>query len=338
MEKEKTENIRNLQIALVGLIVVIVILFIIGWIIYKPEPVIIQGSAEASEVRVSGKIPGRIQQFLTEEGQRVERGDTLVLIDSPEIHAKLAQATAAQNAAMAQDRKAQKGARTEVIQGAYEMWQKAEVGVDIAKKSYDRVQRLFDKGVVPAQKRDEAEAQYQAAVAQAAAAKSQYDMAKNGAEIEDKAAALALVDRAQGAVQEVEAYMKETVLTAPVSGEVTEIFPKQGELVGTGAPILNIVDLNDIWFTFNVREDLLNDMKKGAEITVKIPALGNMEAKLEITYIKAMASFATWKATKTTGDFDLKTFEIRAKPVEPIKDLRPGMSALVMNVKYNNNL
>lgn len=330
MEKGKTENIRNLQIALVELIVVIAILFIIGWIIYKPEPVVIQGSAEANEVRVSGKVAGRIQQFLAEEGQRVERGDTLVLIDSPEIYAKLAQATAAQNAAMAQDRKAQKGARSEVIQGAYEMWQKAEVGVDIAKKSYDRVQRLFDKGVVTAQKRDEAEAQYQAAVAQAAAAKSQYDMAKNGAESEDKAAALALVNRAQGAVQEVEAYMKETTLTAPVSGEVTEIFPKQGELIGTGAPILNIVDLNDIWFTFNVREDLLNDMKKGAEITVKIPALNNAEAKLQITYIKAMASFATWKATKTTGDFDLKTFEVRAKPVEPIKDLRPGMSALVV--------
>lgn len=330
MEKEKTENIRNLQIALVGLIVVITILFIIGWIIYKPEPVIIQGSAEANEVRVSGKVAGRIQQFLAEEGQRVERGDTLVFIDSPEIYAKLAQATAAQNAAKAQDRKAQKGARSEVIQGAYEMWQKAEVGANIAKKSYDRVQRLFEKGVVTAQKRDEAEAQYQAAVAQAAAAKSQYDMAKNGAEAEDKAASRAMVDRAQGAIQEVEAYMKEITLIAPISGEVTEIFPKQGELVGTGAPIMNIVDLDDIWFTFNVREDLLNDMKKGVVIAVKIPALHNMEAKLEITYIKAMASFATWKATKTTGDFDLRTFEIRAKPVEPIKDLRPGMTALVV--------
>lgn len=331
MEKEKKENIRNLRIALVGLIAVIIILFIIGWIIYKPEPVVIQGSAEATEVRVSGKVAGRIQEFLAEEGQRVEQGDTLVLIDSPEIYAKLAQATAAQNAAKAQDRKAQKGARSEVIQGAYEMWQKAEVGVNIAKKSYDRTQRLFEKGVVTAQKRDEAEAQYQASVAQAAAAKTQYDMTKNGTEAEDKAAALAMVDRAQGAVQEVEAYMKEITLIAPISGEITEIFPKQGELVGTGAPIMNIANLDDMWFSFNVREDLLNDMKKGAIITVKIPALNNQEAKLEVTYIKAMASFATWKATKTTGDFDLKTFEIRAKPVGPIKDLRPGMTALVVN-------
>lgn len=330
MKKEKAENTRNLRIALVGLITVIVIVFIIGWIIYKPEPVVIQGSAEASEIRVSGKLAGRIQQFRAEEGQWVEKGDTLVSIDSPEIHAKLAQATAVQNAAKAQDRKAQKGARNEVIQSAYEMWQKAEVGTDITKKSYDRVQRLFDKGVVTAQKRDEAEAQYQAAVAQAAAAKSQYEMAKNGAELEDKAAALAMVDQAQGALQEVEAYMKETTLVSPISGEITEIFPKEGELVGTGAPIMNIVDLDNIWFNFNVREDLLNDMKKGAVITVKIPALNNQEAKLEITYIKAMASFATWKATKTTGDFDLKTFEVRARPTEPIKDLRPGMTALVV--------
>ncbi|MDD2243435.1 MAG: efflux RND transporter periplasmic adaptor subunit [Dysgonamonadaceae bacterium] len=330
MEKEKTENISNLRIALVGLIVLTVILFIIGLIIYKPEPVVIQGSAEANEVRISGKVAGRIQEYLTEEGQRVELGDTLVLIDSPEIYAKLAQATAAQNAAKAQDRKAQKGARSEVIQGAYEMWKKAEVGVDIAKKSFDRVQHLFDKGVVTSQKRDEAEAQYQAAVAQSAAAKSQYEMAKNGAELEDKAAAQAMVDRAQGAVQEVEAYMKETTLIAPISGEVTEIFPKQGELIGTGAPIMNIVDLDDIWFSFNVREDLLNDMKQGSVITVKIPALNNQKAKLKITYIKAMASFATWKATKTTGAFDLKTFEVRAKPIETIKDLRPGMTGLVV--------
>ncbi len=330
MKTETSENARNLRVALVGLIVIVIVLFVIGWIAYKPEPVVIQGSAEVNEVRVSGKVPGRIYKLLAEEGQTVQAGDTLVLIDSPEIAAKLAQATAAENAALAQDRKANKGARAEVIQGAMEMWKKAEVGEDIAKKSFDRVQRLFEKGVVTAQKRDEAEAQYQAAVAQAAAAKSQYDMAKNGAEAEDKAAALALVNRAQGAVQEVEAYMKETALTAPISGEISEIFPKTGELVGTGAPIMNIVNLSDIWFSFNVREDLLGEMKMGSEITVKIPALNNREAKLQITYIKALASYATWKATKTTGEFDAKTFEVRAKPIEKVEDLRPGMTAIMI--------
>lgn len=329
MKQEVSESVRNLRIALVGLIVVVIILFIIGWIVYKPAPEIIQGSAEVNEVRVSGKVPGRIYRLLAEEGQTVQQGDTLVMIDSPEISAKLAQATAAKRAAMAQGRKANKGARAEVIQSAYEMWQKARVGEDIAKKSYERVQRLFEKGVVTAQKRDEAEAQYQAAVAQAAAAKSQYDMAKNGAEAEDKFAAQAQVARAEGAVSEVEAYLSEMALTAPISGEISEIFPKQGELVATGAPIMNIVDLSDIWFSFNVHEDMLQDMKMGTEVTVEIPAL-NRQAKLKITYIKALASYATWKATKTTGEFDAKTFEVRAKPIEPIQDLRPGMSAIIV--------
>jgi HlyD family secretion protein len=244
------------------------------------------------------------------------------------LNAKLEQANAAQTAAQAQNKKAIKGARKEMIVGAYEMWQKAQVGVDIAKKSYDRVQNLFDKGVVPNQKRDEAEAQYKAAVATSSAAKSQYDMAMNGAESEDKEAALALVNRAKGAVDEVKSYLKEITLTSPIDGEVTEIFPKRGELVGTGAPIMSIVDLNDIWFSFNVREDVLGELKMGKTFKVKIPALNNQVIVVKVSYIKALASYATWKATKTTGQFDVKTFEVRARPTSKINDLRPGMSAV----------
>ena len=329
--KQVSESNRNLQVALIGLATVVVIIFIIGWYVYKPEPTIIQGSAEVNEVRVSGKVPGRIDKLLAEEGQFVNVGDTLVLIDSPEVNAKLAQATAAKSAAMAQNQKANKGARSETIEGAYEMWQKAEIGVDITKKSFDRVQRLFEKGVVTAQNRDEVEAKYKAAVATAAAAKSQYNMAKNGAENEDKLASLALVDQARGAIQEVEAYLSETALLSPISGQITEVFPARGELVATGAPIMNIVDLNDIWFSFNVREDLLDGLKMDKEIEVFIPAL-NEKATLKVTYVKVLASYATWKATKTTGQFDAKTFEVRAKPVSPIKDLRPGMSAIFEKV------
>lgn len=329
--KQVSESNRNLQVALIGLATVVVIVFIIGWYVYKPEPTIIQGSAEVNEVRVSSKVPGRIIQLLAEEGQYVNAGDTLVKIDSPELNAKLAQAKAVKSAAMAQNQKANKGVRFETIEGAYEMWQKAEIGVDIAKKSFDRVQRLYDKGVVTAQNRDEVEAKYKAAVATSAAAKSQYNMAKNGAENEDKLASLALVDKATGAIQEVEAYLAETALIAPISGQITEVFPSQGELVATGAPIMNIVDLNDIWFSFNVREDLLDDLKMDKEIEVFIPAL-NEKATLRITYIKVLASYATWKATKTTGQFDAKTFEVRAKPVFTINDLRPGMSAVFEKV------
>jgi len=323
--KKKNKDLRT---GLIALIIVVILIFIVGLIINRPEPIIIQGEADASEIRISGKITGRINKFNVEEGTQVHMGDTLVIIDSPELSAKLEQANAAENAAQAQNKKAIKGARKEQIMGAFEMWQKAQVGVDISKKSYDRVQRLFDKGVVTAQKRDEAEAQYKAAVATANAAKSQYDMAKNGAESEDKEAALALVDRAKGAVNEVKSYFKEITLTSPINGEVTDVYPKRGELVGAGAPIMSIVDLNDIWFTFNVREDLLGELKMGKTFKVKVPALNNQIVEVKVSYIKALASYATWKATKTTGQFDVKTFEVRARPTAKVENLRPGMTAL----------
>jgi len=316
-------------IAFSTLLLVIAAVSFIGWIVLKPEPIMLQGQAEATEVRVSGKVPGRIEKFLVSEGMTVNKGDTLVLIDSPELDAKLMQANSAEDAARAQNQKAIKGARSEQIAGAYELWQKAEVGVSLAEKTYNRVQNMFAEGVMPAQKRDEAEANYQAAVATSKAAKSQYVMALNGAEKEDKLAAIALVNRAKGAVSEVESYLSETMLVAPVSGEVSDVFPKQGELVGSGAPIMNIVDLNDMWVVFNIREDLLANIKVGKEIDAVVPALGNISVKLKVNYIKAMASYATFKATKTNGGFDVKSFEVRAVPVLQIEGLRPGMSLMV---------
>jgi len=323
--KKKNQDLRT---GLLALIAVVVLIFIVGIIINRHEPIVLQGEAEATEIRISGKIPGRMKEFKGEEGSQVKTGDTLVIIDSPELTARLEQASAAENAASAQDRKANKGARKELITGAFEMYQKAQTGVDITKKSFDRVQHLFDKGVVTAQKRDETEAQYKAAVATSNAAKSQYDMARNGAEKEDKESALALVDRAKGAVNEVKSYIRETTLTSPINGEITEIYPNCGELIGTGAPIMSIVNLNDIWFTFNIREDLLDDLKMGKTFNVKVPALNNQIVQVKVHYLKALASYATWKATKTTGQFDVKTFEVRARPTKRVPDLRPGMTAL----------
>jgi len=319
----------GMLIAFSTLLLVIAAVSIIGWIVLKPEPIVLQGQAEATEVRVSGKIPGRIDKFMVSEGMTVNKGDTLVLINSPELDAKLMQANSAEDAANAQNLKANKGARAEQIAGAYAMWQKAEVGVSLAEKTYNRVQNMFAEGVMPAQKRDEAEANYQAAIATSKAAKSQYDMASNGAEKEDKLAAIALVNRAKGAVSEVESYLSETMLVSPVSGEVSDIFPKQGELVGSGAPIMNIVDLKDMWVVFNIREDMLANIKVGKEFEAVVPALANKSVKLQVNYIKAMASYATFKATKTNGGFDVKSFEVRAKPIEAIEGLRPGMSLMV---------
>jgi HlyD family secretion protein len=329
----KTINNKNSMLGgLLGLLGVIVLVSVIGFYAAKPEPLILQGEVEANEYRVSGKIPGRVKEILVEEGMLVKRGDTLAIIDSPELLAKLDQAVAARSAAEAQNRKAIKGARQEQIMGAYEMWQKAEVGVEITKKSFDRVQKLFDKEVIPAQKRDEAEAQYRAAVATSKAAKSQYDIALNGAEKEDKEAALALVSRANGAVNEVESYLGETYIISPSAGEVTEIFPNRGDLVGTGAPLMGITDMSDMWFTFSVREDLLKGMNTGTTVKIKVPALGDKSYEAKITFMKAMASYATWRATKVGGQFDAKTFEVKAKPAEAIAGLRPGMSAIIETV------
>lgn len=320
---------NNFLISLAGLLGVIVIISLIGLYITKPEPIIIQGEVVAKEYRVSGKIPGRISKILTEEGAQVNKGDTLALIYSPELNAKLDQAVAARDAAQAQNRKAIKGARPEQIAGAYELWQKAEVGADIAAKSHERVQKLFEKEVVTAQKRDEAEAQYRAAVATAKAAKSQYEMAMNGAEKEDRDAALSLVNRAAGAIKEVESYIDETYIIAPSSGEVSEIFPGEGSLVGTGAPIINLTDLSHMWFTFSVREDHLKGLSVGTVVKIQIPALGEDTYEAKISHMKAMASYATWRATKVSGGFDAKTFDLKAIPLSPIKDIRPGMTAII---------
>lgn len=327
METRKNKN--NLLAGLAGLLGVIVLVSLIGLYSARPEPLIIQGEVEAKEYRVSGKIPGRINNICAKEGSMVAKGDTLALIFSPELNAKLDQAMAARDAAQAQNRKAIKGARPEQIMGAFEMWQKAEVGADIASKSFERVQRLFDKGVIPAQKRDEAEAQHKAATATAKAAKSQYEMAMNGAEKEDREAALALVNRANGAIKEVESYLDETCIVAPSSGEVSEIFPEEGDLIGTGAPIMSITDLSQMWFTFSVREDLLRGLTAGTIVKVMIPALGEEAFEAKVTFMKAMASYATWRSTKVSGGFDAKTFELRAVPVAPIEGLRPGMTVII---------
>lgn len=325
----KDKSKKNLFIALGVVILVIVIVALIGVYALRPEPEMLMGEAEASEYRVSGKVPGRIESFHVEEGQTVKEGDTLVEFSNPEVMAKLEQAEAARSAAQAQNNKALKGARQEQIMGAYEMWQKALVGVDIAKKSLDRVQALYDKQVVPAQKRDEVEAQYKAAVATANAAKTQYDMAKNGAQLEDKEAARALVQRANGAVDEVESYMSEKYLISPANGEVAEIYPKRGELIGSGSPVMSIVDMSDMWFTFSIREDLLKGLTVGKVVDITIPALGSQTYKAKVTYMRAMASYATWRATKTNGQYDVKSFDVKLRPVTPIKNLRPGMTALI---------
>lgn len=325
MEKSK----RNLWIGIGVVIAVVVIVALIGVVALRPEPEVLMGEVMATEYRVANKVPGRLDTLYVEESSQVLAGDTLAYISSPEVDAKLTQAKAARTAASAQSSKANSGARQQQIASAYEMWQKAQAGVDIAKKSYDRVQALYDKKVVSAQKRDEAEAQYKAAVATANAAKQQYDLAMEGAQSQDRLAAQALVAQASGAVSEVESYIHDRFLIAPCDGEVMEIYPKRSELLGTGSPVMSIVDMNDVWFTFSVREDLLQDLKVGSVVEVQIPALGEQTYKAKVTYLRAMASYATWRATKTNGQYDVKSFDVKLVPQEKIPDMRPGMTVII---------
>jgi len=308
---------------------VIIAVGLYGFFFLNQEDNIIQGEADVTEVRISSKVPGRIARYLVDEGSYVKKGDTLAILSIPDVEAKLAQASAAEQGAAAQNQKAIKGARVEQIQGAYEMWQKARVGTDIAKKSYTRVQNLYDKGVVTAQKRDETEAQYDAAVATEKAAKAQYDMSVNGAEREDKEAAQAMLERAKGAVAEAESYVSESYLISPVDGKITDKFPNEGELVGSGAPIMNVAKLDDKWGSFNIREDRLKNYKDiGTTIKAYVPAL-EQDVEMTIYYVKDLGSYAAWKATKTTGQYDRKTFEVRARFKDSSIDVLPGMSLII---------
>lgn len=323
----------------VTIIFAIVLLCIIAAVIIVgvslPEKVeTIQGEAEMTDYRLSSKVPGRVKEIRVEEGDRVRKGDTLVVLEAPDIMAKLGQASAALDAARAVEEKATGSARSEQVSGAFEMWQKAKAGLEVAQKTFDRVEALYKDSVVSAQKYDEALAQLNAYRATERAAKSQYDMALHGAQAEDRAAAKAQVDRARGAVSEVSSYVSEMTLTALADGQVTDIFPEIGELVGTGAPLLNVAMTDRVWFTFNVREDLLPGLGVGTETKAYVPAL-DKSIDIRITKMKDVGTYAIWKATKALGQYDLKTFEVRAVPIDmaDASEVCEGMSAIIQKGK-----
>lgn len=315
-----------LAMALV-LIAVIVVIITVGLFRTTKEETL-EGQAETTDYRLSSKVPARVLEIRVKEGDFVHRGDTLVVLEAPDVEAKLSQANAAYSAAKAMEEKAHNGARQEDIQAAYEMWQKSKAAVDVTEKTYHRVQRLFENGVMAEQKRDEAKAQYDAAIATEKAARAKYDMAVNGARKEDKSMAMARAERAKGAIAEVNSYIKETVLTATADGQITEIFPEVGELVGTGAPIMNVSVVSDVWFTFNIREDKLKGYSIGTQAEVYVPAV-DKTIPVRITLMKDVGSFAVWKATKALDDLDLKTFEVQAHPLKPVEGILSGMSAVL---------
>ncbi|MDE5945564.1 MAG: efflux RND transporter periplasmic adaptor subunit [Rikenella sp.] len=310
------------------LIALITAVAFIGWFMLRPAPYVMQGTVEATSYKVSSKVPGRVDSLTVRRGDVVRKGQFLYGISSPEVLAKLTQAEAARSAAAAMQDKVDAGARKQQKQQAYEMWQKAQAGLELARKTYERVKNLYDQGVVPAQKLDEAQASLKAMQTTETAARAAYTMAVEGAQREDKAAAAALVEQAGGAVSEVESFILETRQYAPVDGEVSSVISENGELVGTGFPVITIVDLSDAWAVFNVKETMLPKIKQGTRFNGYFPAL-DTTLELAVTYIAAEASYATWAATRTSGEFDVKTFEVHARPTAPVENLKPGMTVLV---------
>ena len=314
-------------IVVIAAAVVLGVIFV-SWYLRRSTPLYIRGVVECTTYKASSKVPGRIEEMKVEEGQHVSKGELLYTLSTPELQAKLQQAEAVKSAASALDRQAMVGARSQQKEAAQNLWQQAQAGLQLAEKTYERVKNLYDQGVVPAQKLDEATANLQAMQATERAAKAQYEMVHDGARVEEKEAAAAQVRQAEGAVSEVESYLSDAMVYSPVTGEISTIIAEAGELVGSGYPVVAILDLSDLWATFNIREDLLPKIKMGTLMTGYVPAL-DKEVEFKVTYIAPQADFATWSATRTQGSFDIRTFAIKAKPTTDVENIRPGMSVLV---------
>ncbi len=322
-------NRKYLSIAFIVLLIVVVVFTVIGLIFMRKQPLVLQGQAEATEIRISGKLPGRIDTFLVKEGDWVKKGDTLVVINSPLVEAKYKQADALKQVAVEQNKKIDVGTRKQIIATALQIWNKTKSDLELATTTYNRIVTLYKDSVVTSQRKDEVEALYKGALAAERAAYEQYQLAVDGAQSEDKASAQSLVEAAIGSVDEVNALLVDARLTAPEDGQICTIFPKRGELVAPGTPIMNLVVLDDVYVVLNIREDLMPSFKMGGTFVADIPAIAQKNVEFKIYYISPLGSFATWKSTKQVGSYDMRTFEIHAHPTSKVDDLRPGMSVLI---------
>lgn len=322
-------NNKTISIAFIVILVVTVAISVIGMLLMSRQPLVLQGQIEATEIRISGKLPGRIDSFLVEEGDRVKAGDTLVVINSPVIEAKYRQVNALEQVAQEQNKKIDAGTRRQIVATTRQLWNKTQSDLTLAQTTYQRILTLYKDSVVTSQRKDEAEAMYKAAQAAERAAYQQYQMAVDGAQSEDRAAARSLVDAARSTVDEVSALLVDSRLTAPEDGQIATIFPKRGELVAPGTPIMSLVVMSDVHVVLNIREDLMPRFQMGGTFQADVPALDKKGIEFRIYYISPLGSFATWKSTKQTGSYDMQTFEIHARPVQAVEGLRPGMSVLI---------
>ena len=317
---------RTLYIVVMLALLLVGIITLIRYFGRVNRPVI-QGVVECRSYRASSKLAGRIDSMYVAEGDLVYMGELLYTISTPELDAKLKQVAALEAEAEAINSEVDMGARKEQVVAVKSLWQRAQAGFELAESSYERVKKLYDKGVVPRQQYDEALANYRAMQAAADAAKAEYELVVEGATRQQREAVEAKVREAQGGVDEVRSYLKDAEVYAPVSGRVSSVMAEAGELVGSGMPVVTILDIANCWITFNIKEDKMANVHLGYRFDGYIPAL-DRRTEFEIYYISSEADFATWSATRARGGFDIRSFEVRARSVEHVEIL-PGMSIIV---------
>lgn len=326
--QEKKAN-KALLITMAVVVVAVALIAVIGFLFMNRPDSYIEGQVEGTTIRISGKLPGRVADFYVHEGDTVKAGDTLVHIHSSVVEAQLGQAEAMENVARYQNKKVDAGTREQIVAAAADLLRQAQAAETITRKTYERMQNLFNEGVVSEQKRDEAKAAYDAAAAGVSAAQNQLSLAKSGAQSEDKESAAAMVQAAGSSVDQVQAILADSYLVAPCDGTIDQVYPEVGELVSMGAPIMSLLKTDDRYVVFNVREELLPDFEMGKTVKVMIPAMNKKEIDVTVYYIRDMGSYATWRSTKSTGSYDSRTFQIKARPDQNIVGLRPGMSAVL---------
>lgn len=310
------------------LLLLIALLIVVYRHYSNDDATVIEGRIEATSYHASSKVAGRIEQMFVREGDWVKKGDLLYVISTPELDAKLIQVDALHTQAEAMNEEVEQGARVEQLEALQGLVNRAEAGKRLAEESFRRIEELYNKGVVPRQQYDEALANLNAMSASVSAARAEYNLALAGATREQREAVLAKVTQAQGAVDELVAYIADRYVYAPASGRVTSIIAHEGELVGTGYPVVTILDTHDVWATFNIREDDIHGVDVGEKFTAYIPAL-DVRCEFEIYYIASEADFATWNSTRAKGGYDLRTFEVRARPITSSIMPLPGMSVIV---------
>ncbi|NNH39601.1 HlyD family secretion protein [Acinetobacter terrae] len=329
-ENTKPNPKKSAFIKVVSLIVLILLLGLIAfglWKSYQPKQVELQGRVEAETIHVSTKVPSRIEEVYVHEGDKVKKGQELVRLFSPEVDAKKQQALASLQSALALQSTADRGSQQENIETLYANWQSLKAQQTLAQTTYQRGANLFKEGVISRQRRDEMQAAAASATQITEAAYQQYKRAKRGSTPEQKSLANAQVEITKAAVAEANALEAETKLLSPINGTVSKTYGKASELVAIGVPIVSLIEDDELWVSLDVREDLYAQVYKSKTIKGFIPAL-NQTATFKIKNIDAEGEFATIKTTHQTGGYDIRSFKVHLAPVQPIADLKVGMSVL----------